>query len=206
MSANSAGKPFVLGITGGIASGKSSAAEYLQSLGAHMIDADAHSHALTANPDGAALPEIRSAFGDEVFAPDGSLDRRALGEIVFADAGKRRTLESILHPMIQREMIREMQSAEARVIVLNIPLLFETAMDALCDEVWVMALEQDAQALRLMNRNRITRQQAEARIAAQMPLAEKSARANRVIQTGRPMQDTRKELQALYADLVRGLG
>lgn len=199
-----ANRPFVLGLTGGIASGKSAAAEQLLSLGADVIDADEISRALTA-PGGAALPAIRGAFGGAVFYPDDTLNRRALGDIIFSNEEKRRTLEGILHPMIQRITIERIENSAAPICVINAPLLFESGMDALCGAVWVMGLEPEKQILRLMNRDEITRAQAEARIDSQMPLAEKMRRADAVIDNGHAFEHTKRELTLRYKALLRAV-
>ena len=113
-----ANKPYIIGLTGGIGCGKSEAAQYLESLGAAHLDADAVSRRLTAAPGaegdaaGAALPEIRRVFGDEVFRPDGTLDRAALGNRVFGDEAARRALEGILHPLVQRALLDQMERRE----------------------------------------------------------------------------------------------
>ncbi|MCQ2437753.1 MAG: dephospho-CoA kinase [Clostridia bacterium] len=199
-----ANKPYVLGLTGGIACGKSQAAAYLVSLGAFHIDADAESKALTAE-NGAALPEIRSRFGDEVFHEDGTLDRKALGDVIFNDSNRRRELEGILHPLIQRRVMDRMAEAAANgvaVVMLDVPLLFETGMDAICDETWVLRAEYETQCERIMERG-FTREQAEARIASQMSDEERCDRATRVISTERPAEKTCAELNGLYQQLLK---
>lgn len=200
-------RPFILGLTGGIATGKSAVAEHMRKLGAVIVDADEISHALTA-PGGAALEEIRRVFGPEVFGPDGALDRRALGDIVFGDAASRRALEGIIHPAVQREMLRQVDIAAqegARVAVLNVPLLFECGMDALCDEVWVTTLDKESQILRLMNRDQLTRAQALERIQSQMDEPERARRAAHVINTGRPAAETGQAVAQAYKELLRRL-
>ncbi len=200
-------RPFLLGLTGGIACGKTTVARYLEKLGAAHIDADAISRALTA-PGGRALPEIRRLFGDGVFCADGTLDRRALGAVVFTDAAQKRALEGILHPMVQHGMVAEIDRAgeEGRkVCVLNVPLLFETAMDAMCDAVWVLTMPEEKEIVRLMNRDRLTREEALARIRSQMPLAEKEARATLVFHTDKPESETLREVEHRYRELLRGL-
>lgn len=200
-------RPFILGLTGGIATGKSAVAEHMRKLGAVIVDADEISHALTA-PGGAALDEIRRVFGPEVFGPDGALDRRALGDIVFKDAASRRALEGIIHPAVQREMLRQVDIAAqegARVAVLNVPLLFECGMDALCDEVWVTTLDKESQILRLMNRDQLTRAQALERIQSQMDEPERTRRAAHVINTGRPAAETGQAVAQAYKELLRRL-
>ena len=198
---------FVLGLTGSIACGKSTVAEYLKSMGAHIIDADAISRALTA-PGGAALPAIRAQFGEDVFHKDGTLNRAALANEIFGNVENRRRLEGILHPAVQSETLRQMDEARAdgaEVIVLDVPLLFETGMDALCDGVWVISVDRETQIGRVMQRDGKTREQAEERIAAQMPLSEKERHADRVIRTDRPMEDTRREVTQLYKELLKRL-
>ena len=200
-------RPYILGLTGGIACGKSTVAKHLEELGAAHVDADAISHQLTAR-GGAALEAIRETFGDGVFTAEGDLDRRVLGDVVFHDPNQRRALEGILHPMVQHEMLRLADEAGRngkQVCVFNGPLLYETAMDALCDEVWVVTLPEDKQIIRLMNRDSLTREDAAARIASQMPLAEKEARAQFVLTTDRPEPDTRREAERKFRDLLRTL-
>ena len=198
-------KPYIVGITGGIACGKTTATEHLQSLGALVLDADVESRALTA-PGGAALPAIRGQFGDEVFNEDGTLNRQALGRIVFADIEKRHALEAIIHPMVQHKMISDMSEAGRNgetIIFLSVPLLYETGMDALCDETWVLYLDRETQLQRLMERDSMDMESAEKRIDSQMDPEERVAKANVVIRTGRTIEQTRAELGSLYRDLKK---
>lgn len=195
-----ASKPYVIGLTGGIGCGKTEAAQYLESLGAAWFDADAVSRALTA-PSGAALPAIRAQFGDGVFFPDGTLDRAALGQIVFSSVPHRRALEGIIHPLVQRQMLERMDRAAEegfRVVILDVPLLFETGMDALCDETWALYLDREMQISRIVSRDGLTREQALARIESQMPTEERNARATHAINTDQPIEKTRQMLQQLY--------
>ncbi|NLG25194.1 MAG: dephospho-CoA kinase [Clostridiales bacterium] len=200
-------RPYIVGLTGGIASGKTAASEYLASLGALVIDADAISRHLTRD-GGEALPAIRQRFGEGVM--DGqSLNRRALAALVFGSLAERRSLEAILHPMVQRETLGRIEQAGregAKIVFLSVPLLFETGMDVLCDEVWLMALEHDEQLRRLMARDQLTCAQAESRIQSQMPLADKLARATHAVRTNRPIAQTRQELDAMYRDLKKRVG
>lgn len=202
-----ANKPFILGLTGGIGCGKSEAAACLRSLGAAHVDADAISRALTA-PGGEALPAIRERFGDGVFHPDGTLNRAALGQIVFDSAPHRRLLEGILHPLVQHRVLSEIQAAGERgdrVVVLDVPLLFETGMDVLCDETWAVTADAETQLIRVMSRG-FTAEQAQARIDSQMSAEERSARATRTINTNRPIDRTQAELTSMYQQLLKRLG
>lgn len=203
-----ANKTFVLGLTGGIGSGKSEAAKYLESLGAKHIDADAISRSCTA-PNGCALGKIRETFGDGVFDENGALDRRKLGDIVFANVAARRALEAVLHPLVQMQVMREIDSAGANgvaVTVLNVPLLFESGMDALCDETWAMTADEETQIARICVRDGLSRAQAQARIASQLSQSERNAMATRTISSSRPVEKTQAELKSLYAQLLKRIG
>lgn len=203
-----ANRPYVIGLTGGIGCGKSEAAQFLKGLGAAHIDADAISRALTGDPRaagdpafGAGLPEVRRVFGDGVFTPEGALDRAKLAGLVFADPAARRALEGILHPLIQRAMLDRMDAAwrdGAKTVVLDVPLLFETGMDALCDETWALCAGREQQIARIVARDGLTREAAEARIDSQLPSEERVARATFGISTDRPIEKTRAELEQLY--------
>lgn len=195
-----ANKPYIIGLTGGIGCGKSEAARFLRSLGAYHVDADAISHNLTGE-NGEALPEIRNQFGDDYFNDDGSLNRARMGETVFNDAAARRALEGILHPLVQRDMLREMDEAAlngAKVVILDVPLLYETGMDALCDESWTMSASRETQTKRIMDRDGLSREQAEIRIDSQISCEERNARATRIINTDRAVERTQAELASLY--------
>ena len=201
-------KVYVVGLTGGTGCGKSEAARYLASLGAKHVDADAISRACTAR-GGSAIPEIRRVFGEAVFLPDGELNRRALHELIFSSVAHKRALEGIIHPLVQRCAMDEIEAAGAqgyRVVVLDVPLLFETGMDVLCDETWTMSVDERTQVQRVCARDGLSEDQARARISAQLPMEERNARANRVINSARPIEKTQAELGQLYQQLLRRIG
>lgn len=202
-----ANKPYIIGLTGGIGCGKSEAASCLRELGAVHVDADAISRALTAE-NGEALPAVREKFGDGVFNEDGTLNRPALGKIVFESEAHRRMLEGIIHPLVQSRTLAEIEAAGARgdkVVVLDVPLLFETGMDVLCNETWVVSASAEIQLSRVMARG-LTAEQAQSRIDSQMSADERSAKATRIINTDRPVERTRAELTSLYQQLLKRLG
>ena len=204
----SVNRPYIIGLTGGIGTGKSEAAKFLASLGAVHLDADAVSHELT-QPGGEALEPIRAEFGEGVFREDGTLDRQALANITFSDPARKRALEAILHPRIQRDLMRGIDRAAeegAKVVILDVPLLFETGMDALCDETWVLSADAETQVARVMMRDRVERELVEARIQNQMPAEEKEKLATQVIPTERPMEKTQAELASLYQQVLKRLG
>ena len=198
-------KTYVVGLTGGIGCGKSEAARYLAELGAKHVDADGISRELTGK-DGEALAEIRAAFGEDVFLPDGALNRRALAERIFSDPAQKRLLEGILHPRVQYRMMQAIDEASAQgvaVTVLDVPLLFESGMDVLCNETWVMRTDERTQIERICARDGLDEAAALARIHSQMDMQERCRRADRVIETGRSVEKTRAELSQLYRQLLK---
>ena len=193
----------IIGITGGIACGKSNLTGALKKAGAHVIDADEISRNLTAD-GGKALQEIRSAFGNAVF--DGEkLNRRALADLIFTDEEKRKQLNGILHPLVFQEISRQMKLAresKEKVVFLDIPLLYETGAERLCDAVWCAYIPGEEQITRLMLRDGITREKALDKIHSQMSALDKKNRADKVIDTsGTPEESARIVLQ-LYHDLL----
>ena len=194
----------VLGLTGGIACGKSTISLTLAELGAIIVDGDLLSRELTAE-GGCALPAIRSAFGDGIFHPDGTLDRRALGAVVFADTAALATLDGIMQPLLREmivERITKARQSGASVCVLDMPLLYEKELDGLCDRVWCAYIPRKTQLERLMARDGFTREEAEARLRSQLPAEEKAARADVVIDTSGPIQYTKEGVISLFRQEV----
>ncbi len=190
----------VIGLTGSIGSGKSHVSSVLASLGAYIVDGDQISHELTA-PHGKALPAIRQVFGEDVFFPDGTLNRKALGNLVFASDHARLQLNSLIQPMILKEIQNEMSLAEAegrKVCVLDMPLLFEEHLDRLCDRVWCVYLPENLQIQRIMERDRCTQSEAISRIRSQMDATEKAARADVVIDTSGSFEETNHQVSGHY--------
>lgn len=186
-----------IGLTGSIACGKSTVSSYLRQLGYAVVDADAISRSLTA-PGGAALPAIRKSFGDAVFDGD-ALNRRALGSIVFTSEEKREKLNGILHPMIIGEIQSQLDALDApdTLVFGDIPLLYECAMAHMFESVWVVSTTREIQIDRLHLRDGLSREEAERRIDAQMPLSEKCALANAVIDSSGSIEQTRAQVQSL---------
>ena len=190
-----------IGLTGSIACGKSNVSAVLRELGAAVVDGDLLSRELTA-PGGPALPAIREAFGGGVFHADGTLNRRALGDVVFASDDARKRLDSLMQPLLRSLILRRMEEARAssaKICVLDMPLLYEAGLDALCDTVWCVHLPRDEQLRRLMARDGLTLPQAEARLRSQLSSDEKAARARVVIDTSGSIDETRAMIPALYA-------
>lgn len=195
----------VIGLTGGIASGKSTVSDVLAQLGAVIIDADRLSREVTL-PGSGGLGQVRKAFGDAVITPNGGLDRHRLGSIIFHDEAARARLNSIIHPLVKKrttQLLREAQDAarnerKVLVAVVDAPLLIEAGVDVLCDEVWVVAVSREEQARRLMKREGYTLVEALSRIDAQMPLDEKAKRATRIIDNRGTVGETRRQVLELW--------
>ena len=194
----------IIGVTGGIATGKTHVTDTLEKAGAFVLDADVISRRLT-GAGGEALPRIRALFGDGVFRPDGSLDRKALGARVFSSPGERAALEGILHPMIISEMRRAAETAGG-LVFWSVPLLYECGMDAECAAVWCTWVPKAVQVKRVMKRDSLTRREALLRIASQMPAREKAKRADLVIRTDGPKEATGEAVLRAYRDLISSKG
>ena len=195
----------VIGLTGGIACGKSNVSETLRDLGAVIIDGDVLSRELTA-PGGEALPAIRARFGDGVFHEDGTLNRRGLGAMIFGNDEARLALDGIMQPLLWALIRRRMEEARAAgsaICVLDMPLLYEAGLDALCDTVWCVYIPEETQIERLMARDGFTRQEALSRLRSQMPAKEKAEKAQVVIDTSGSISYTKAMLPELYARELR---
>lgn len=190
----------IIALTGGIACGKTTLANMLRELGAPVIDADAISRSLTA-PGGKALPALREAFGGEVFQDGQTLNRAALAARVFQDPERLRKLNAVTHPLIIERMQSEIERCRksgAPVVVLDVPLLFETGLDRLADETVCVSAPLPVQLKRLMTRNGLTEEQAMRRIQSQLPLCEKEKLADRTISTDCPLEELRARMSRLY--------
>ncbi len=186
----------IIGLTGSIASGKSTVTRMLRDLGAPVIDADAIVHALQ-QPGTPVTQAIAREFGPEVIGPDGSLDRAALGRIVFADPARRKALEGIVHPAVRQQIWHEVDRYRAEglpAVILDIPLLFESGWDQQVDQIWVVYVEPATQRARLIERDGLMPEDADRRIAAQMALQSKRERADRVIDNGGTLEETRRQV------------
>lgn len=193
-----------IGLTGSIACGKSTVSAYLRELGYPVVDADAISHALTA-PGGAALPALRSAFGDGIF-DGGALNRRRLGSLVFSDPHMRERLNAILHPMILSEIESQLLAKDTpdTLVFGDVPLLYECNMERMFDCIWVVHAAREEQIRRLLIRDGLSAEEAARRIDAQMPLEEKCSLADALISTDGPIEDTRQQVLKLLSNAGKG--
>jgi dephospho-CoA kinase len=198
---------YVIGLTGGIGSGKSTVAQMLREQGAVLLSADATGHEVYA-PGQPAWQEIVDAFGRDVVAGDGTIDRKKLGAIVFADPAELQRLNAITHPRM-KDMMRGKLEAEAsrgaRVAVLEAALLFDAGWDDLTDEVWVTLAPPEVAAQRTAERSGLSLAEARARIDAQMSNEERVARSQVVIDTDCPLERTRRQVEEEWRRLVARL-
>lgn len=189
---------FIVGLTGGIGSGKSAAATLFEEFGAAVVDTDAIAHALTA-PGGTAIAPIRDAFGDEVVAPNGALDRAAMRRKVFTDAQAKGRLEAILHPMIRAEADRRSAAARAPYVVLVVPLLVESGgYRSRVQRVTVVDCPEAVQVARVMSRSGLSAEEARAIMAAQVSREARLAVADDVIDNGGELAALRPQIEALH--------
>jgi dephospho-CoA kinase len=188
----------LIGLTGNIATGKSEVARMLRSLGAVVIDADRVARDVV-RPGQPALVEIVRVFGEQVLLPNGELNRRLLGSIVFSDDAKLKQLEAITHPAVRAEMQRQIDAApNDAVVVIEVIKLFESGWADRCDQVWVTDCPPEMQIARLMQGRGMSEAEARARIAAQTSQAGKVARADVVIDTSGNLEDTRQQVEAVW--------
>lgn len=203
--------PPVIGLTGGIASGKSTVSARLAALGATVIDADSIGHRVIA-PDGAGYGPVVAAFGREIVAADGTIDRRRLGAKVFADPDALKRLNAISHPLMAREMEREIGRLRAlpaerrpQLIVLDAAILLEAGWDRLCNAVWTVEVPPETAIERLMARNGLSEDQARGRLAAQHSNAERAAKAERIISNAGSIADLEAAVDALWTQAIAGM-
>lgn len=196
-----------IGLTGGIATGKSTVANLLAKRGAVLIDLDRIAREIV-EPGQPALALVAERFGQAVLREDGSLDRKKLGAIVFADANERKALEAITHPRIRAVMKERMEqherSAPDTLVVVDVPLLYESGLERYFDQIMVVYVPRELQLQRLMKRDGISEDDARKRLAAQMDIEEKKARADIVIDNSRDELRLAEQIDRWWRE--RGLG
>lgn len=194
-----------IGLTGGIGSGKSTVTALLRRRGVPVLDADEIVRELQ-RPGAEGLRRLVEAFGPGILEPSGELDRAALGRLVFADEAVRRRVEAILHPLVRERMAAEQARAEARgagIVVHDIPLLFEARDPAGFDATVLVYAPTEVQRKRLIELRGMTPADAEARIQAQLPMAEKRRRATYVIDNTRSLEELESEVDRVWAEIAR---
>jgi len=194
--------PFVIGLTGGIGSGKSAAADEFARLGATLVDTDAIAHALTA-PGGAAIEAVRAVFGDSAIDASGAMDRAQVRARVFADPDARRRLEAVLHPLIRRESAARVRAAPGPYVVLVVPLLIEsTDYRERVDRVLVVDCPVALQVARVRARSGLPEEEVRRIIAAQVSREARRAAADDIIDNGGTLESLRSQVQQLHAQYL----
>ncbi|MGG0736602.1 dephospho-CoA kinase [Niallia taxi] len=192
----------IIGLTGGIASGKSTISNYLRSLSLPIIDADVEAR-LAVEKGEAGYSKIVEHFGTEILLEDGSLNRAKLGEIVFRDEKQRAVLNGIVHPEVRNRMNKKQNEAIAEghmTVILDIPLLFENKLDSTVDKTILVYVDTETQISRLIDRNKLSFEQAKLRIEAQMPLQEKKALADRIIDNNGTVENSQDQALKILQD------
>ncbi len=174
-------KQRIIGLTGGIATGKTTVANYLaNAYNLPILDADIYAREAVA-VNSPLLAQIVKRYGEKILLADGSLNRQKLGDIIFNNQQERLWIDNLIHPYVGDRLSREIKEISVQTLVLVVPLLFEAGMTDLVTEIWVVSCSQQQQLERLMQRNQLTLEQAQARISSQMPLKEKKKKADIVL-------------------------
>lgn len=193
---------FILGITGGIGSGKSAATQWFESQGITVVDADIVSREVV-EPGQPTLQAIQQAFGDWVLLEDGNLDRRALREHIFQFPQARQTLEKITHPAIRQSIIQQLQQAESPYVILVSPLLFETNQHQLTHHTLLVDADEQTQLQRASQRDGQSKEQIRKIIAAQMPRAQKQQLANDIVVNDGLLEHLHQQLKPLHLNYLQ---
>ena len=193
-----------IGLTGSIATGKSTVTNMLKELGAFVIDCDKTARDVVA-PGTRGLAKIEAAFGKAAVAADGSMDRVYIGDLVFRNPGMKKRLENILFPLIfealDEELLRLEREGAMPVVFLDMPLLYEVKYDSYVDEVWLVYVPFEVQLSRLMKRNGYTKEEALLRIHSQISVDKKKSLAQQVIDNSGTLEDTKKQVRSLWERL-----
>ena len=192
----------IIGLTGSIASGKSTVAGMLASYGLPIVDADLVARVVV-EPGTPTLEKIAEAFGTDVIAEDGTMDRAKVGSIIFHDVEKRKMLNDIIHPAIRVEMLRQRDehvASGAKAVIMDIPLLFESKLQHFVEKILVVTVDEATQLKRLRERNNLSEEEAKARIASQLPLSVKEAGADAIIYNNNSLDSTAVQLDKILKE------
>ena len=195
----------VIGLTGGIGTGKSEAARHMVELGAELIDADVVGHEAY-KPNTEAWQRVVEAFGEGILTPNGEIDRRSLGAIVFSDPEQLSRLNGIMHPLMARmvqEKIEGFSEQGAQVVIVEAALLFEAGWNSLVEEVWVTDAPEVSVVGRLVQRNGMSEEEAHKRVSAQMSRTERLSRADIVIDNSADVEGMQRAIDELWATRVK---
>ncbi|MCF2915530.1 dephospho-CoA kinase [Pseudoalteromonas sp. Cn5-37] len=188
---------WILGLTGGIGSGKSAISAMFEELGIQVVDADIVAREVV-EPGSTGLEKITEHFGDEILTTDGSLDRAKLRAIIFADESQKQWLNNLLHPLIRESMLAQLQQATSQYVILVAPLLFENGLDQFCDHTLLIDVPVEVQITRTTARDNISVELAKQIIASQMPRADKQQKATDTLDNNRLLSEVKIDVQKLH--------
>jgi dephospho-CoA kinase len=194
----------IIGLTGGIASGKSTVSHILENLGAVIIDADMIAREIV-KPGHKVLNKLVEVFGNQILNMDGTLNRKFLGNIVFNDADKLELINNITHPEIRNTIVEKIDEihgrCEKKIIIIDAAVLFESGLNKLTDEVWLVHVDNKTQIKRLIERDNMTLKEAEARIKSQMPVDDKIKMSDKIIDNMGDVKYTQEQVKELWNNL-----
>jgi dephospho-CoA kinase len=194
----------ILGLTGSIASGKSTVSEMISGFGIPIVDADIISKQVV-EVGQVAYEKILEAFGMDILLENGEINRPALGAIIFNDSERRKTLNEIVHPEVRKVMLKQANmflDEGHEIVILDIPLLFESKLTSLVEKIIVVYVDEETQIKRLMERNNFTKEDAIARIKSQIPVSEKVKLADYVIDNNGTIENTKEQVKALITKII----
>ncbi len=193
----------VIGLTGGIASGKSTASAYIEEKGYPVLDADKFARQAT-EKGGPSYDGIVESFGEEILAADGEIDRKKLGSVIFNDPGQRKVLNNLVHPVVRRMMNEEKDRLiRENHVFMDIPLLFENGLDAQCDITLTVYVDQWTQKARLMERNDLTEADSDSRINSQMPLIDKKNKSDFVLDNSGSRENLYEQIEKFLTKIEK---
>ena len=188
---------WVLGLTGGIGSGKSAVSAMFEELGIQVVDADIVAREVV-EPGSVGLTKITAHFGDEILTSSGTLDRAKLRAIIFADESQKQWLNNLLHPLIRESMLKQLKQATSNYVILVAPLLFENGLEAYCNHTLLIDVPVDVQITRTTARDNVSVELAKQIIASQMSRADKQQKAGDILDNNRPLEEVKTDVQKLH--------
>lgn len=188
---------WVLGLTGGIGSGKSAVSAMFEELGIQVVDADIVAREVV-EPGSVGLTKITAHFGDEILTNNGTLDRAKLRAIIFADESQKQWLNNLLHPLIRESMLSQLKQATSNYVILVAPLLFENGLEKYCNHTLLIDVPVDVQITRTTARDNVSVELAKQIIASQMSRADKQQKAGDILDNNRPLEEVKTDVQKLH--------
>jgi len=188
---------WVLGLTGGIGSGKSAVSAIFEELGIQVVDADIVAREVV-EPGSVGLTKITAHFGDEILTSNGTLDRAKLRAIIFADESQKQWLNNLLHPLIRESMLSQLKQATSNYVILVAPLLFENGLEKYCNHTLLIDVPVDVQITRTTARDNVSVELAKQIIASQMSRADKQQKAGDILDNNRPLEEVKTDVQKLH--------